>query len=293
MSFLEGKRILFTGNSDKDYSTVYLLPDYPCKDPAALTCHSVHSEISLTCAGAGTVNPVTKLCECPMFDVTTGQYFDTASEDCQPCVGGCSECSGGSALDCDLCPLNSNFNGSICVCIGSFWLDLSGGGVGVCSPCDAECNTCSGPDDDECLSCFPPKVLETNSCVDPPPPSSSSGSSGTSGDIFDMDNISEEERINILNSKIRNSVTPKDIIQKGLVDYRIPIDEDAICSPTNFQKYTDIIDGECKLCDRRCYGCTGPTHGDCINCQPGWYMKNGYCEDCSEIPSDDNTELRC
>lgn len=296
-SLLPGKRIIFNANPPQDHSNIFYLPGIPCSDPQASSCDQAIASKSSTCLGGGVVNPSTETCVCPNAPglPVTGQFFDTALSNCESCVSGCSGCSGAGAGDCESCPPSSMFDGTKCVCIGALWLDMSGGGLGICQACDSKCSFCVGPTNGECSNCVAPYILDSGSCNDPPDPPIEppiDPPSETTPNTFHS--YTNDEYEVLMNLRLRNSIEGNLISGIVLVDYRkTELDAPETCTPNNPKKYTDLNDGLCKNCDLRCFECSGPTHGDCIKCMPGWYMKDGFCEDCSLIPTGNESEPRC
>jgi len=140
--FLPGKRIIYFADTINDRSSILLFPEIPCLDPLAATCDDVDALKSLTCSGIAELDAPTNTCYCPAPAgmPLTGFFHDTATNTCISCTPGCLTCSGPGTGDCASCPPFSNFDGVDCICIGANWLDMSGGGVGICSPCDVKCS---------------------------------------------------------------------------------------------------------------------------------------------------------
>jgi hypothetical protein len=99
----------------------------------------------------------------------------------------------------------------------------------------------------------------------------------------------------LINEDLGDGINGLDLLK---VIFLTPIEDNLVgksefCTPANPRKYTDSNDGLCKNCDPRCFRCTGPTHGDCIECMPGWYEEGGYCLDCSDVATGINNGPRC
>ena len=253
ISIIPNTRLLYVPHAAEDFSTFFEFPSIKCTDSQASDCELFDNTVSTGCLGGGTLNGGT--CECPPPSGTpvTGNFFNTASSNCEACASGCENCTVPLAADCTSCPAGSTFTGTQCVCNGAFWLDLGGGSPGTCESCFVDCSKCTGPTNGECTDCVSPKVLDSGSCVDPPPPppspSPSSSSGGGEGE-FSVD----DTQVNYfrLTQPLRNGKPFIDIsdINAFEGDERITHNQgNTPCSPENYRTFTDLLDGQCKNCD--------------------------------------------
>lgn len=121
----------------------------------------------------------------PSFPTPVGQRWGIAGYrvDYLPCYGACSKCTSGFKDTCEDCILNAGLRydaaTTSCVCqFSNFYIDESDGFV--CKQCSPICFTCSGPADNNCLTCDPDNNLvidaATHTCkcavgfYFPPPP---------------------------------------------------------------------------------------------------------------------------
>ena len=89
-----------------------------------------------------------------------GRYYNKTISLCQPCHSSCDTCSGGSKGECLSCKLRMYFvkterNGTMCVAncesVGLFYDAIDNACVG----CHPACESCFGPENEECYECNP------------------------------------------------------------------------------------------------------------------------------------------
>jgi hypothetical protein len=294
--FMPGKRLIFNANANADVTKIYKLPLVGCSDPRALTCHEIDATESLTCVGNLVIDVGTGLCRCPdpIGSPLTGFFWNEVSQTCEGCIGGCEVCSAAGPGSCLACPPTAMFDGTTCTCPGEFWLDMGGGGVGACSACYQDCSDCTGSLNGDCTDCKPGFVLESGTC-NTPPPSSSVNSSGIDGFNINLITLSNKDVDLLTNEDLGPGIETSEAYKAITISPREDnlVGKSELCTPTNPRKYTDPLDGLCKTCDPRCFRCAGPTHGDCVECMPGWYEEGGYCLDCSEVSFGSANGPRC
>uniref|UniRef100_A0A3B3B5X1 Growth factor receptor domain-containing protein n=1 Tax=Oryzias melastigma TaxID=30732 RepID=A0A3B3B5X1_ORYME len=93
-------------------------------------------------------------------------YYDKTTNECKDCDKSCLTCSGHEPSDCLSCSAKKHKDASgHCVwdsqCSPGSYLDQNG----ECRQCHALCQNCSGPNRDHCLSCKPPHLLLSDTCV--------------------------------------------------------------------------------------------------------------------------------
>jgi proprotein convertase subtilisin/kexin type 5 len=94
---------------------------------------------------------------------------------CVPCNAWCSTCGGAGPNDCNSCPLNyalinasgSSLNGSngycmkVCLSATEYW---NGNEKNACGTCHAQCSTCNGGANTNCLTCPDKSTLNGGFC---------------------------------------------------------------------------------------------------------------------------------
>ncbi len=82
-------------------------------------------------------------------------YFNTNGvASCSPCHNSCKTCSGPAIYMCLGCDTVINFrfivNSNSCVCLDRYYEVTN---QTICQACHYSCLTCSGPNNNQCLSC--------------------------------------------------------------------------------------------------------------------------------------------
>jgi proprotein convertase subtilisin/kexin type 5 len=87
-------------------------------------------------------------------DCPDGQYFQPSLTKCKPCDPSCKTCNGGEENNCLTCPpglyLDMGKTSCNANCPDYFYHDSSDW---ICHACHSSCESCSGPDENNCLSC--------------------------------------------------------------------------------------------------------------------------------------------
>ena len=103
---------------------------------------------------------------------SSGTIIDAFSGACLDCDSTCLECSSpNDANACTSCNLDSAtpyFQNSQCVseCQSNYYLeDGPHGPQSVCEPCDSTCNTCTGPNSADCITCINGLVFNEGECL--------------------------------------------------------------------------------------------------------------------------------
>ena len=194
-------------------------------------------------------------------------------ETCPPCDDSCHSCQGPSAQDCTSCDSDK-------VLIG-----------GVCEPCDYTCLTCNDVNSNNCLSCDEDHILSDGSCIKPPP---SCKSDCLTCDPDNRDNCVTCPDGQILTNTFRcipQDCESWDYNGHESDDHRCQTDCDCDgsrrCSPDFYcQECNDLatqwpeIYTDCPICDKSCANCNGPNDDNCISCDNGFVLVNGYCQPC-------------
>ena len=87
-------------------------------------------------------------------DCPDGQYFQISVAKCKPCDPSCKTCNGGEKNNCLTCPpglyLDVGTTSCNANCPDYFYHDSS---EWICHQCHSRCESCSGPEENKCLSC--------------------------------------------------------------------------------------------------------------------------------------------
>ena len=85
---------------------------------------------------------------------TDGYWPDDASNQCQPCHGSCSICSGPENTVCTACSSGFFLQPLSTTCSDSCPAGYGGNSsTNTCVQCDTSCSTCSGPNNNQCSAC--------------------------------------------------------------------------------------------------------------------------------------------
>lgn len=127
---------------------------YSCKGPLSTNCLSCYPPLQLFSGSC--------VSTCPFG------YYSTLSYTCEPCSTNCASCMT-NANNCTVCPsgfyLQTNSNGvSNCFvqCPSGTYLDTT---AHVCHNCNVSCVNCTGPNDNNCISCSDGFALWEGRCL--------------------------------------------------------------------------------------------------------------------------------
>ena len=88
-------------------------------------------------------------------DCNENFYLDTLTGICKNCHNSCAHCTGPINTQCISCNHTNNAFLSAaltCSCIDTYYLDTTP--TELCKPCGNGCRTCSGPNNNQCVTCF-------------------------------------------------------------------------------------------------------------------------------------------
>lgn len=166
---------------------------------------------------------------------------------------GCLSCESGKKLEDNEC-----VEDSIPQCLSNQYEVDTG-----CLPCHNSCKTCSGPLDDDCISCNSGKFLRnsllgqfcTSSCPD---------------GLYPLDGECEYCHSNCTKCSSENSCSEcLEVIGQPLFNkcgQQCPLG-----------LYYDSV--SCKFCHLDCGSCDGPDSDSCTGCRYGLILLNGYCQE--------------
>ncbi|CAJ0828318.1 2106_t:CDS:10 [Entrophospora sp. SA101] len=214
---------------------------------------------------------------------TAGQYFDSASQLCQPCNTQCQTCYGPGPGDCLKClPPLSYFNGG---CLPqkptndgkcqlnvatqqAFFIDNS---QGACEACPSSCTDCSiqgytpqSPKESmTCSKCMPGFVLDNGKCV----------KTCSSNKFADKDMTCKD-----CNSACKSCSGPLEnqcLSCSNSANFAI----NGVCSPTPCPSSYVSLNTTCTKCHPDCAECSGPGINQCTKCPSNRPVltKDGQC----------------
>lgn len=210
-------------------------------------------------------------------ECSIGSYMKNDKRKCGPCPQYCDECAGPGQGDCVKCSERAltHQDDLSCypICKPNYHQLPE---LPICVRCPPTCKTCSGPESNNCLSCYETAELnlETGTCET------------KKKLLFDGDNY-----VNCHSTCVRClGELETDCTACNPGDYLHP---DYTCKshcPEN--TYTENVDNYfvCHDCNPRCDGCVGPEDSNCKKCQSGFGLsyfeldplnKTGRCIDCS------------
>lgn len=236
----------------------YEMEDYTCA-PCHMSCETCNGSSEsqcLTCRPGRYELAGTCLASCP-----DGYYADKKRRECVRCASGCASCSGNICLACKE-GWSLNRKGK-CVPEGNIHCTRSEYYTsGLCARCHDNCDTCSGPGADGCLSCVSPLLLQRSSCV----AQCEEGRYPERGVCMPCLHTCTacESRTNC--TSCRTGLH----LQSG--ECR------AACADGY---YSDR--GICAKCYLSCMTCSGPRRDQCVTCPTGWQLAAGECHpECPE-----------
>ncbi|KAL4487128.1 hypothetical protein ABPG72_001580 [Tetrahymena utriculariae] len=284
------------------------LSDRTCKkcDSNCLTC-SNSSIQCLTCQKPLILQPKNKQC---VQNCDDGQYFDSTSNSCLPCDSNCKGCVN-SSKQCTSCNPPNYLKLSACTndCGNNQFGDSTDQ---KCKPCNSTCLTCSGPNDNQCITCVPPllfyqvekqckqacrddQYLDKTSCIqcnkdcyscsgpnnnqclscNPPKILQGTQCQGSCDNGFYAINNTKCQPCDPNCLTCVNSSTECIICPQGkLLD---TISKKCVSQCQDGQ-YQDQSNKACKPCDTNCKTCQGPLVSDCLSCKPPQVLQGTKCQ---------------
>lgn len=198
-----------------------------------------------------------------------GTYASSLDFYCVPCDPACVDCTGaGNTLCTGGCqegyyqqpaPDSSSCLNS---CPSGYYPD---DGTKMCQLCDTECQTCTGPSNNQCLLCATGFYLQpapdSNTCLDNCP-----------AGYYPNDGT---KTCQLCNTNCLTCTGPSNVecIQCASGFYQQPPPNSNTClnvCPSGY--YRDNGTNTCKLCNASCQTCTGPSNTQCLICATGYYL---------------------
>ncbi|XP_058061771.1 furin-like protease 2 [Anopheles bellator] len=231
----------------------YETEDYNCADchPSCATCNGSSESQCILCRGGRFAHEGRCLNSCP-----DGYYGDKKRHECIGCPHGCATCSNGAVcLTCHdhwtmnrkgKCIANGNNN-----CDESEYFEN-----GHCHPCHSTCETCTGPTENDCLTCTSNLLLQGQRCVN------------VCDDGYYMEvGVCAKCLHTCTQCVSRMNCTA---CMRGL---QLQSGE---CRTTCADGYYSDR-GTCAKCYLSCHTCSGPRRNQCVQCPEGWQLAGGEC----------------
>ncbi|CAH0718190.1 unnamed protein product, partial [Brenthis ino] len=232
--------------------STYETDDYTCAKchQTCDTCFGSEATQCLTCHPSNYILDSRCVNACP-----SGYYPDKKRKECMKCPVGCATCLTSFCLTC-----NSNWElnkKGKCIVVGSDRCatgEFSDGGQ--CSPCHGDCESCFGENEESCLTCPTPNLLQNHKCVT----ECSRGYYADGGRCTRcMHGCADcASRLNC------TSCTGSLRLQSGA------------CRTTCADGYY-ADRGTCSKCYLSCRTCIGPRRDQCASCPQGWKLAAGEC----------------
>ncbi|KAL4486099.1 hypothetical protein ABPG72_012152, partial [Tetrahymena utriculariae] len=275
-----------------------------------LTCNGPTDKECLTC--------INYIYQNTCYDIPPpGTYCDSQTKQCQKCDQNCQACNGPNNNNCTQCDTNNGLKLTLlntCACPDSQFIDNSTGSIVQCKNCDQSCKTCSGPNNNNCLSCT--SFLFNDQCYDFQPPQTycdaqklchqcSQGCNSCEDTktcidcianfFLNSDNTCQKCYLNCLTCNGKN---PNQCVtcQNYLI---LKSDNSCGCNSGYFIDISNKNSIECNKCDSTCLECQGSQPNQCLSCNQisanKYFYKNqcydnqpqgAYCDPSSNICND-------
>jgi len=197
-------------------------------------------------------------------------YADESLRECLPCSSNCASCSR-SPVMCKNCPgrqqLDSNFR-----CVNPAYASAkpcsSSNSTSPC--CHNSCETCSGPEQNKCLSCPSGRKLIINRCISEACPLG----------FYEQTDHSGRSECKKCHHHCR---TCSGSSHTQCIDCKESLLlKDGLCTPCPHGHFLNRAQEvpTCAACHHSCSECSGPSQEDCLNCEPELNLLGGRCIPC-------------
>ncbi|EAR90494.3 zinc finger lsd1 subclass family protein (macronuclear) [Tetrahymena thermophila SB210] len=233
------------------------------------TCSGPNNNNCLSCIGNVYLSNNQCISTCPPGTFPLQQ---TNNNICQQCDPSCKTCNGQNSNNCQSCQAPNLFyqeSSSTCVsiCNTDQYQNTS---TQICSSCNSECATCSGPNNNNCLSCSGNVFLYQNQCIPNCP-------NGYFNNINNNTCTPCDSSCFTCNGSALNNC-----LSCQLQRYFNPISNECVYT-CNSNQYPDPNSVQCKPCDQKCMTCNGPSATQCTSCVNGLFLENNQCvQQCSQ-----------
>ena len=289
------------------------LPSFP--DESCLTCFGPNSNECQSCASPLLLDTSTRKCvpACPI-----GWYADSSVSKCFQCyqapatspTQSCYTCNSNTANSCLSCfpnaTLNSLTNSCVLSCPAGWWRDITTNTCKQCyqylpsAPTKQACETCSGGESNNCLSCNSPYFLDptTGRCGSTCP---ESYWEDTANKLCSPCYVAGSPTSNSQSCKTcSGNPTACSTCYSGIFFHSMS-QECLLFCPTGW--YGDSTTYTCVQCyqgtasspEKACQTCNGSSSSDCLSCQDSsTYLYQGTCLDsCPPGTYPDSTTMTC
>jgi hypothetical protein len=262
--------------------------NYATNDCNTNTCHTSCK----TCFGPSSIECYS--CTAPNFLVVTNMscvsacpiqtYYNATELKCLNCHSSCAHCTGPGITECTQCMTPGYYvqvNSSLCDngCAPRSYIDA--GNPTHCQPCDATCDTCIGPTDHHCDSCFDLLVLDY--------------------DLSCQVSCSPNYFANAARRCVQCTYSCKNCTTNGFYNCTECFDDrflrnDSACILNCLDGfYYDTQIDRCQTCHASCKNCTGPNPTECTECYLGWkVLPDGTCKNtCPDGTYKDDAAQAC
>ncbi|EAS00754.2 zinc finger lsd1 subclass family protein (macronuclear) [Tetrahymena thermophila SB210] len=275
--YLNGNQCLNSCNSNqyKDDPTASCLS---C-DSSCLTCQGAGPKNCTSCPASTFLN-VDHSCvsKCP-----DGLYAD--GNVCKACPSQCAKCViQGTSPVCTTCPPSQAlYNGNCVATCPAKTYQTNNGATNICSSCDSSCQTCSGPNANQCLSCILPNYFQpdTTQCV-----------TTCKTSYYPVQNTATCAPCNATCYQCSASTANDCTSCTG----NLYLQNNTCSSTCQNGTYPDKTTNKCTQCDSTCLTCSAGTNTDCLTCSPPNYLqtdKNSCLTTCKSNEYQDNSSNKC
>ncbi|EAR90505.2 zinc finger lsd1 subclass family protein (macronuclear) [Tetrahymena thermophila SB210] len=235
-------------------------------DPTCYNCISPGDQNSCTSC-SGTLYLFSNQCinTCP---TNTFYLTQTNNNICQPCHNSCKTCDGPNNNNCQSCLALSLFQQSSKTCVSQCnpnqYQNNSDPNNLICSSCDPSCATCSGPNNNNCVTCTGSLFLYQNQCISNCPKK--------------YYNNTQNNQCTQCDSSCYtcNGIATNNCTSCQLPLYFEPTSNQCLQN-CNSNQYPDTNSISCKQCDNSCLTCDGPSTSNCKSCIQGLFLQSKQC----------------
>ncbi|EAR95046.2 TNFR/NGFR cysteine-rich region family protein (macronuclear) [Tetrahymena thermophila SB210] len=231
-------------------------------DITCATCNGGTSSNCLTCNSQFIYQKSTSKCisSCP-----SGQYLNTNTNNCEQCDATCLNCVGGSKNQCVDCQSPRYYQKSTTSCELQCQPNYYGNSyTALCEQCDASCATCSGPNNNQCLSCKNSLFLlqASGTCVSNCPNGYSQNNLLNQCQKCDS---SCKECSGTSNTQCTSCISQLILFNNQCLSQ----------CPSGY--FISQSSNQCVPCDQSCESCSGQLSSNCLSCKPGTFLISNQC----------------
>ena len=235
-------------------------------------------------------------------------YYNSGSDDAVECtscgIDGCKTCTapeaGATTATCTACTEDTKEvvnNACVAKCASNQYRDSDG----ACKACHSSCATCSGPNDNNCLTCNDNYELKEGKCVEKAKPECKVDSESHCSKCDECKTTCqccEEGYAKSLTDTIKCSICDSGYYMVNNKCVKCEAEHCSVCDSSDNKKCTTCEsgyiakDGQCKQCDPNCRSCLVNGEGKCDtnSCDEKYYLAEGntcakcvedHCRECS------------